>query len=820
MKRRSLACPIVLALFFSVLAADESKLGRIDGRVVDSDGRGQGGVRVGIEDTGRSTLSGGDGAYSFSGVPPGTYNLTFALGENSLSEKGIVVTPGQTANVDVTVAWEIAYAETVTVYAASRQVERIVDAPAAVSVVGEKEIEKQAGHGQLPKLLEFAPGAEVTQSGLYDYNLNTRGFNSSLNRRVATLIDGRDPSVPFLGAQEWAGLSFPLDDLAGAELVRGPSSALYGKNAASGVLNLTTRQPRYSEGGTVRLTGGELGTANVDFRWAGHVFNDWYVKAVAGSRSSGDFSLSRNGAAEYSAPCTAMGQTDCLPQEVPLVRIDDNEIRYAGLRIDKYWGDGTTMTVEGGTADIAGPLFQTGIGRVQLLDVKRPWGRARWSADHWNVQVHYTHRDAPRQRALASGLNLALDSKRLGIEAQTHWRLVSDRMRLVVGGSYTDEELDSFDASTGRQSLLFAPVDGDFSALFGQANFRFSEKLEGVLAARWDDSSLHTAQVSPKAALVWNAAPNQTLRLSYNEAFQVASYSEFFLQAPAGPSLDLSAIEAICTAETQDCGFGNGATPFLALGNENLGLEEVRSWEIGWSGIFPGAVFVTVDYYRGDNENFITDLIPQCGTALGTCATAADRVNPAFGPYQAPSTLSPVAQASLISTLQTSLGPFFPFLSNNLDGSPILAAASYTNFGDVESQGVDVSLHHTVGRDWTLQFAYSWFDHEIGPVAAGVANLLLPNSPEHKVSAGIRYAGERLDGDLLVRWTDDFRWVVGPFQGDVVAYETVDLNANYRFAEGWKTGIAIANLLDDVHYESFGGDLLGRRALAHLSFSW
>ena len=51
------------------------------------------------------------------------------------------------------------------------------------------------------------PGAEVTQSGIYDYNFNTRGFNSSLNRRVATLIDGRNPAVPFLGAQEWAAMT-------------------------------------------------------------------------------------------------------------------------------------------------------------------------------------------------------------------------------------------------------------------------------------------------------------------------------------------------------------------------------------------------------------------------------------------------------------------------------------------------------------------------------------------------------------------------------------------------------------------------------------
>ncbi len=488
--------------------------------------------------------------------------------------------------------------------------------------------------------------------------------------------------------------------------------------------------------------------------------------------------------------------------------------------MDKYWGSGSTLTLEGGSADIAGPLFQTGIGRVQLLDVQRPWARARWSDDHWNVQVHYTRRDAPRQLLLATGLNLALDTERFGVEAQTHWRLASDRLRLVLGGSHTREDLDSFDPAAGSQSLLFAPVNGDFSALFGQANYRFTKTLKGVLAARWDDSSLHSAQLSPKAALVWNPAPDQTVRLTYNEAFQVASYSEFFLQAPAGPTQNLSAVELICAAEMVDCGFGDGATPFLALGNANLELEQVKSWELGWSGIFSGSTFVTVDYYRSDNDNFITDLIPQCGTALGSCATPGARVNPAFGPYQPPSSLSAAGQIALLATLQMNLGAFFPLLSNNLDGSPIFAAASYANFGHVDTQGVDVSLNHFISGEWTIQFAYSWFDYEIDPAAAGLSDLLLPNSPEHKASGGVRYAGERLDGDLLARWTDEFRWVVGLFQGDVPAYTTVDLNANYRLGAAWKAGVTIANLLDNVHYESFGGDLLGRRALGHLTFSW
>ncbi len=807
-----------LFVFLSMpVSVAQSKLGRIDGRVTDARGAGQPGIGVAIEGLARTTLTDAEGAYAFGSVPSGTYTLSFTQGENTVTEKGIVVTPGQTANVDVTVAWDIAYAEAVTVYAASRRVERIVDAPAAISVVSEKQIEKQAGHGQLPKLLEFAPGAEVTQSGLYDYNLNSRGFNSSLNRRVATLIDGRDPSMPFLGAQEWAALSFPLDDLAGVELLRGPSAALYGKNAASGVLNLTTKQPRYSEGGTLRLTAGELDTANVDFRWAGHIFADWYVKVVGGSRTSGDFSQSRNAGVEYSVPCMAPGQTDCLPLEVPLARVDDNEIYYGGLRVDKYWGNGATLTVEGGIADVAGPLFQTGIGRVQLLDVQRPWARARWSDDHWNVQVHYTKRDAPRQRSLATGLNLALDTERFGIEAQTHWRLAADRLRLVFGGSHTTEDLDSFDPVTGRQSLLFAPVDGDFSALFGQANYRFSDTLEGVLAARWDDSSLHPAEVSPKAALVWNPAPDHTFRLTYNEAFQLANYLELFRYTSISTFPIGGFVTSICGSpllpQPIDCGIADAFIPVLAVGNENLQLEKTKVWEVGYSGLVTSKVFVTVDYYNGNHENFITDLVPQVDPATGA------PTNTTFGSWVG----SPEAEMTIIfgnltvadafrSAVAQVLSPLGMQLTNSPDGAAIIVAQTYTNFGDVNTQGLDVGLRYYFSDDWSLVFGYSWFDFELGQI--------LPNSPENKSHLGLTYSGNHLDATLRGRWVDEFRWEDGPFKGDVMAYTTVDLNANYAFGDGWKAGITVANLLDDEHYEAFGGDLLGRRALGHLTYAW
>ncbi len=788
--------------------------GRIEGTVTREDNRGLGGVSVVVAQLGLAELTDSEGRYRFASVPAGTYTVTFSLGEDQVNAENVEVQAGGVATVDRQVDWNVSFAETITVVSASRRTERIVEAPAAVTLVTEDEIERQASHGQLPKLLEFTPGAEVTQSGLYDFNLNTRGFNSSLNRRVAVLIDGRDPSVAFLGSQEWSALSIPLDDVASLEMVRGPSAALYGANASSGVVNLVTKQPRYSRGGQVRLTGGELSTFNGDLRYATGLGGEWYLKLIGGVRNSGDYTLSRNGRAEYAVPCTVRGQVDCLPQEaVALDPFDNTDIFYGDLRLDKYFG-ASVLTFEGGMSDVKGPVQQTGIGRVQARDsVESPWARVNFNTNHLNVLAFYTGRDAPKQTALSAGTNLALDSTRYSIEAQTNWGFAGDKVRLVVGGSYTDEEIDSFDPDQGVQTLLFAPVESEREALFGQLDWQVSDRVKVVLAGRWDDSTLYDAQFSPKGSVVFGINSNNSLRLTYNEAFQTANYSEYFLQANAAPPVNLRAIEPICAAAGISCGFSPGPTRVLALGNEDLELEEVKTWEIGYSGILNGKSFLTVDYYRSENENFITDLLPQVGTPLG-------RINPNFGAYRPPANLPAPLAALLLGTLQRALGPSFALLSNNLDGRPILAAVSYTNFGDVDTQGIDLGLNHYFNNEWSATFNYSWFDFDPKDELPGFTNLLLPNSPENKFSGGLGYTGERWDFNASLRWSDEFRWSVGPFQGDVESYTSVDIGGNFRLNDHVSFGINVSNLFDEEHWQAFGGDLLGRRALGHVVLNW
>ena len=790
-----------MAAFLLLCTVPVLAQGTIEGTVARDDGKGLGGVTVVLSELGRVEITGSDGGFTFRSVPAGSYNLALSLGEDATSQ-AVEVEDGATATADIAVDWDVSFAETITVYSASRRRERVVDAPAAVTIVAEEEILREANSGQLPKVIEFTPGVEVTQSGIHDYNMNTRGFNSSLNRRVQVIVDGRDPAVPFLGSTEWAYLS-NMQSMASVELVRGPSSALYGKNAFNGVLNLITKAPRDSEGGRLTLTGGELSTLRADLGWATGLGGDWFLK-LGGQYTEGDaFTRARNVAPsqrEYAG----------LPGELVAAE-DAYDSQHFDLRLDKYFGN-YLLTLEGGNFESTGGVVVTGIGRVNVQDAERNFFRFNFSGPRFNVLAYHNDRTTPNQIALSSGGRIFLDTDNQHLEVQGNGDFNDGKIRLVGGASYRETSIDTANFQ-GRQTLTFAPVDSDSSAAFGQADFELSDKIKLVLAGRYDESSLHESKLSPKAAVVWGVAPSHTLRFSYNEAFQVANYSEFFLDAPtfidlgAGPvpSINLSPVEGLCGLLGITCGFAQ-PVGIRALGNANLELEEITAYEIGYSGIFGSSAYLTIDYYSNELENFITDLT----------ANTFGSINPNFGPYTLPDG-SP-APAIVQQTLAGALGPLIAFLSNNVDGTPIFALASYTNAGAVDTEGFDVGLN-VYHESFVFDFTYSWFNFDVKEL--GVLNSpIIPNAPKHKYAMGVTYNGEKYTASAKFRWVDGFEWEAGAFAGPVPSYSVLNLAGSYTVNEHLSFGVNISNFLEDAHWESFGGDIIDRRALGYVTVSW
>src|SRR4029079_2038274 len=219
--------------------------GTVKGTVTQA-GTGQAlaGVLVSVNGTAVKSATTVRGTYSISNVPAGAQTLTFRWLGYRPTQVQATVTANGTTTVDAKMEQLPIQLSELQVTGASKVPERAVEAPAAFSIVEPRVLQANGILGQIPMALREVPGVDIVQSGMNDFNVNARGFNSTLNRRVLVLQDGRDLAIAFLGAQEWNGLTQPLEDLGKVEMVRCPGSALYGANAFSGVVNITTPTAR------------------------------------------------------------------------------------------------------------------------------------------------------------------------------------------------------------------------------------------------------------------------------------------------------------------------------------------------------------------------------------------------------------------------------------------------------------------------------------------------------------------------------------------------------------------------------------------------
>ena len=147
------------------------------------------------------------------------------------------------------------------VVTAQKRSERLQKIPLAVSVVsgdaltaqGKPSIESAA---QLVPSLNFQKSGTTLNQSIFLRGVGTASFSIAGEPSVSTVVDG----VVFARSGEAFS---DLVDVAQLEVLRGPQGTLFGKNASAGVINITTKQPTRTSGGTAEasyFSGGEFRT--------------------------------------------------------------------------------------------------------------------------------------------------------------------------------------------------------------------------------------------------------------------------------------------------------------------------------------------------------------------------------------------------------------------------------------------------------------------------------------------------------------------------------------------------------------------------------
>ncbi len=135
------------------------------------------------------------------------------------------------------------------VYGASKYEQKVTEAPSSVTIITYDEIRKY-GYRTLTDLLRSVRGFYITYDRNYNY-IGVRGFSrpGDYNTRILLMVDGHEINDNIYDSV-LVGTEFILDvDLIErVEIIRGPSSSLYGSNAFFGIVNVITKRGRDFKG--------------------------------------------------------------------------------------------------------------------------------------------------------------------------------------------------------------------------------------------------------------------------------------------------------------------------------------------------------------------------------------------------------------------------------------------------------------------------------------------------------------------------------------------------------------------------------------------
>lgn len=332
---------------------------------------------------------------------------------------------------------------TARVISVSKHEENLFDTPSAVSVLQGDEVIRAGAHN-LPDALRLVPGLNVAQADGMTWSISARGFNDQYANKLLVLIDGRSVYTPLFSGVFWDLQDVVLEDLDRIEVIRGPGSTLWGANAINGIINVSSKSSKDTQGFLLRGGGGDSLLASTALRYGGKAGDKLFY------RVSGQYALS-------SLPA------DALHSDPKWERL------LGGARLDWEPSDATTLTL------------QSDFGSSQ----------ADQTARLWTLQPPYllvSHDDTPRR-----SLNvLGRLTHRFSEDSEVIWQSYADGVNDPVGDLGAGSRVRSYDTDVRHRFLL-----GDRHEISWGGGFRHqTARITPSLNARFvgdDRQSLDTA---------------------------------------------------------------------------------------------------------------------------------------------------------------------------------------------------------------------------------------------------------------------------------------------------------------------------------------
>jgi len=545
---------VAVILFGSVYSQNQ-----ISGSVMDADNMdGLPGVNVVIDGTNIGTVTDFDGNFVINtnqDIP-----LTLLVSYVGYSAQRVDVTSaGQDINVSLSAGQNL---EEIIV-SASRRAQKVTDAPASVSVISARQIENSAQVAEPSRILVSVPGVQIQQQTANSLNIEMRAGSGVFGTSTYVMRDNRGLITPAAGTFFSFQQGLSNLDLASVEVVRGAAGVLYGPGVTSGVVHFRSKSPIDYTGNAISMWAGELNTVGSEIRIARANDDKTFGWKINARLNSGDDFVYEN---EAELAPKVGGINSIIRQPV----ISNNYVDVAATAangevlydftggnaiIDNYsniafdtnleWrpNEDTNYQVSAGLTNGGGVFFQDlGIG---YADGSTYWGQVQATMGNWYAQAFIDHNDGGGKDnpTFLYGTGMRQVTKRTTMEAQIQYNFDMPWLfdsEWTLGYDYRNTDSDSEYTLWGRNEDSDDYITNGF---YGQGTLKLAEKMDFVVAGRYDQASFISAgEFAPRAALVYKPSEKTTWRLAYNKALSGPSalqmYIDFPVSSPAPGILD------------------------------------------------------------------------------------------------------------------------------------------------------------------------------------------------------------------------------------------------------------------------------------------
>ncbi|MBT3612634.1 MAG: TonB-dependent receptor [Flavobacteriales bacterium] len=329
----------------------------------------------------------------------------------------------------------------------------------------------------------------------------------------------------------------------------------------------------------------------------------------------------------------------------------------------------------------------------------------------------------------------------------------------------------------------------------------FSEvlKLSGTLRA--DKNENFDLNFSPAMSIVFTPTEKDVIRFSFSSAIRNPTLADQYLYYNVGRAILIGNLQGHGTDYGENLVTIKSLVNYYlpaALSKDSLNFfsvkpiqpEKAKSAEIGYRTTLFNKVYLDANYYYSRYTDFI-------GYKIG---------------------------AKFNTTVDDTTTGAYEIALPSIQAYRMAANAENT----VTTQGASIGINYYLHSNYSLNGNYSWnkLNEE------GTEDPIIPayNTPEHKYNLGITGRDIHLlstnstlrnfSFSINYKWVEGFTYEGSPqFTGDVPAYDLVDVQISKKLPELNATiKVGSSNVLNNKHYEVYGGPYIGRMTYCSLLF--